>query len=52
MAHAQAEDRRFGSASYMPLAHGALYEVIMTQSGLNAQPANDAARAANAARNP
>jgi hypothetical protein len=50
MAHAQAEDRRFGSASYMPLAHGALYEVIMTQSGLNAEPANDAARAANAAR--
>ena len=50
MSYAQAEDRRFGSASYMPLADGALYEVVMTQAGLNAQPANDAARAANATR--
>lgn len=50
MSYAKTEDRRFGSASYMPLADGALYEVVMTQSGLNAQPSNDAARAANAIR--
>lgn len=46
MSLAVAEERRFGSASYMPLADGAAYAVIMTQSGLNAEPANDAARAA------
>ena len=50
MAHVQTEDRRFGSASYMPLADGAIYHVVMTQSGLNAEPSNDAARAANALR--
>lgn len=48
--HAYVEDRRFGSAVYMPLADGAVYRVVMTQSGLNAEPANDAAKAANAAR--
>jgi hypothetical protein len=48
--HSYTEDRRFGSAAYMPLADGALYRVTMTQSGLNAEPSNDAARAANAAR--
>ncbi len=40
------EDRRFGSANYMPLAHGAAYRVVMTQAGLNAEPVNDVARAA------
>jgi hypothetical protein len=44
------EQRHFGSASYMPLADGAVYKVVMTQSGLNAEPANDAAKAANNAR--
>ncbi|MBI3675326.1 MAG: hypothetical protein HY243_01750 [Proteobacteria bacterium] len=44
------EERRFGSASYMPLADGATYKVVMTQSGLNAEPSNDAATAANNAR--
>jgi hypothetical protein len=44
------EQRRFGSASYMPLADGAVYKVVMTQSGLNAEPVNDAARTANNAR--
>ncbi|HEX2592581.1 MAG TPA: hypothetical protein VHL34_13845 [Rhizomicrobium sp.] len=44
------QQRRFGSASYMPLADGAVYKVVMTQSGLNAEPTNDAARAANNAR--
>ncbi len=42
----QVEDRRFGSASYMPLADGALYRVVMTQNGLAAEPANDLARTA------
>jgi hypothetical protein len=46
----QADERRFGSANYMPLADGALYLVFMTQNGLNAEPANDPARAANSAR--
>ena len=44
------EERRFGSANYMPLADGALYRVVMTQSGLNAQPENAAAQAANTSR--
>ncbi len=44
------EQRRFGSATYMPLADGATYRVVMTQSGLNAEPTNDIARAANDAR--
>lgn len=50
MSYAKTEDRRFGSASYMPLADGAVYVVVMTQAGLNAEPSNDAARAANATR--
>jgi hypothetical protein len=41
--HAYVEDRHFGSGAYMPLADGAVYKVIMTQSGLNAEPANDVA---------
>ena len=44
------EQRRFGSAAYMPLADGATYHVTMTQSGLNAEPSNDIAKGANAAR--
>jgi hypothetical protein len=48
--HAYTEGRRFGSASYMPLADGAAYRVIMTQAGLNAEPTNDIAQKANAAR--
>ena len=44
------EQRRFGSASYMPMADGAVYKVVMTQSGLNAEPVNDIARDANNAR--
>jgi len=34
----------------MPLADGAVYRVVITQSGLNAEPENDAAKAANNAR--
>ncbi|HEY2032879.1 MAG TPA: hypothetical protein VGH02_04260 [Rhizomicrobium sp.] len=41
--HSYAENRHFGSGAYMPLADGAVYKVIMTQSGLNAEPANDVA---------
>lgn len=44
------EQRRFGSASYMPLADGATYKVVMTQSGLNAEPTNNAATTVNSAR--
>ncbi len=43
-------DRRFGSANYMPLANGAVYRVVITQSGFNAEPVNDAARHANEER--
>ena len=48
--HSFTEERRFGSANYMPLADGAVYRVVMTQSGLNAQPENDAAQKANTSR--
>jgi len=48
--HAYTEDRRFGSAVFMPLADGAAYRVLITQSGLNAEPVNAIARRANAAR--
>ena len=43
-------DRRFGSANYMPLANGAVYRVVITQSGFNAEPVDQAAGAANEAR--
>ncbi len=48
--HAYTEDRRFGSAVFMPMADGAAYRVLITQSGLNAEPVNAIARRANAAR--
>lgn len=47
--HAYTVDRKFGDANYMPMADGAAYKVIITQSGFNAEPDNDAARAANQA---
>ena len=47
--HFYTADRRFGSANYMPLADGAVYKVVITQSGFNAEPENDAARTANTA---
>jgi hypothetical protein len=43
---ARAGQRRFGSAVYMPLTDGAIYRVIMTQGGLNAQAVNPIATAA------
>ncbi|HEX3944076.1 MAG TPA: hypothetical protein VHW69_08315 [Rhizomicrobium sp.] len=48
--HSYTEDLRFGSAVFMPLADGAAYRVLITQSGLNAEPSNPIARRANAAR--
>ena len=50
VAHALVQDRRFGSANYMPLADGAEYKVVITQMGFNAEPVNDAAQKANEAR--
>jgi hypothetical protein len=46
MSVSQVEDRRFGSANYMPLADGAVYRVVITQAGFNAEAANAQARAA------
>lgn len=39
-------DAVYGSAVYLPMAHGAIYTVHMTQSGLVARPQNPAAEAA------
>jgi len=50
MGSARAQQRRFGSAVYMPLTDGAIYRVIMTQSGLNADAVNPIARAVVARR--
>lgn len=41
-------DAKYGSATYLPMADGAAFEVRLTQSGLIARPANEAARAATA----
>ncbi len=39
-------DAHYGTATYLPMAHGAIYEVRMTRTALIARPVNDAARAA------
>jgi hypothetical protein len=39
-------DARYGSATYLPMADGALFEVKVSQSGLVARPLNQAAREA------
>ena len=44
MDRARAEQRHFGSGVYMPLTDGALYRVVMTQAGLNAEAVNPIAR--------
>jgi hypothetical protein len=36
-------DAVYGSATYLPMANGARYQVILSQSGLLARPINDAA---------
>ncbi|HEX4177450.1 MAG TPA: hypothetical protein VHY57_03395 [Rhizomicrobium sp.] len=50
MDQAEASQRHFGSAVYMPLTDGAIYRVIMTQNGLNAEAVNPIARNAVARR--
>ena len=37
-------DARYGSATYLPMSDGALYEIKVSQSGLVARPLNQAAR--------
>jgi hypothetical protein len=39
-------DALYGSATYLPMADGALYEIKVSQSGLLARPLNQAARSA------
>lgn len=39
-------DAEYGSATYLPMADGAAYAITLSQSGLVARPANDAAHAA------
>jgi hypothetical protein len=39
-------DAVYGSATFLPMADGALYEIKVSQSGLIARPLNQAARAA------
>jgi hypothetical protein len=36
----------YGSATYLPMSDGALYEIKVSQSGLVARPMNQAAREA------
>jgi hypothetical protein len=43
-------DAVYGSATYLPMADGARYEIKMTQSGLIARPVNAAAHAAATAQ--
>ncbi len=37
-------DALYGSATFLPMADGALYEIKVSQSGLVARPLNQAAR--------
>jgi len=39
-------DAQYGTATYLPMAHGAIYEVSMTRTGLIARPVNDEAEKA------
>lgn len=39
-------DAHYGTATYLPMAHDAIFEVTMTRTGLVARPANEAAREA------
>jgi hypothetical protein len=39
-------DAHYGTATYLPMAEGAVYEITMTRTGLVARPVNDEARAA------
>ena len=37
-------DAYYGTATYLPMANGARYEISMSRDALLARPANDAAR--------
>lgn len=50
--HFYTEDRKFGSMNYMPLVDGAVYRIVITQSGFNAEPLNTIAKDANGGRGP
>jgi len=39
-------DAHYGTATYLPMANGAIFEVTMTRTGLIARPVNDSAREA------
>ncbi len=39
-------DAKYGSATFMPMAQGAIYQVKLNESGLQAEPVNEQARAA------
>jgi hypothetical protein len=39
-------DARYGSATYLPMADGALYEVLLSKTGLLAKPLNERAQLA------
>jgi hypothetical protein len=36
-------DANYGTARYLPMKHGALYEISLTNTGLNVRPLNDVA---------
>ena len=44
------QEGRVGDANFMPLADGAVYRLIITQSGFNTEPENDVAKAATERR--
>jgi hypothetical protein len=48
--HTMAAHRQFGSAAFMPLADGAVYRVVITQSGFNVDAINEPAKKANEKR--
>jgi hypothetical protein len=39
-------DAHFGTATYLPMANGAMFEVKMTRTGLIARPVNEEAKIA------
>ena len=39
-------DAQHGSATFMPMADGAIYEIVLTNTGLSGRPLNEAAQAA------
>lgn len=39
-------DAQSGSATFMPMADGAIYEIVLTNTGLAGRPLNEAAQTA------